>query len=115
MDREQEGKIRRADLGNRNLKDLVGDVDQGKGVVLDLTAGKMYWVDKGSCKFRWENLGGTGMKTLIEGVVDSRGIALDADSAHIYCTTYSANCSIQRAAINGFGDQEFISGSLKAN
>ena len=68
-------KIRRANLDGTNVEDLVttGFAAVAHGIVLDVSAGKMYWTDGG--KIRRANLDGSNVEDAITGI-GATGIAI---------------------------------------
>ena len=47
-----------------------------KGIALDLTAGKMYWVDEIKKVVHRANLDGSGIELVVTGLAEPPGIAL---------------------------------------
>ena len=77
-------KIQRASLAGSSVEDLVtSGLITPRGIALDLTGGKMYWADSGTCcafdgKIQRADLDGSNVEDLITtGLSSPYGIALD--------------------------------------
>jgi hypothetical protein len=58
-------KIKRANLDGSNVEGLVAGLNSPLGIVLDLSARKMYWCDSGANKVQRSNLDGSNVEDLI--------------------------------------------------
>ncbi len=69
------GDIRSANLDGSGSQTLVSELDWPTGIALDLSGGKMYWVDQASGDIRSANVDGSGSQTLVSGLENPWGIA----------------------------------------
>ncbi|MYD63634.1 MAG: hypothetical protein F4W91_21560 [Gemmatimonadetes bacterium] len=70
--------MQRANLNGTGVEDLVTGVTDPRGIALDISGGKMYWVDNGADKIQRANLNGTGVEdVLTTGLTTPIGIALN--------------------------------------
>jgi hypothetical protein len=82
------------------------------GVVVDLTAGKMYWTDNARYRIQRANLDGSGVETLVSFTSGSLyGLALDPVAGKMYWAAYQSQ-KIQRANLDGSQIEELVTGSL---
>jgi hypothetical protein len=110
-------KIQRNDLDgvNKNRTTLIDDSALhpgsnagGQGIALDVTKGKMYWVEQSAGgKIRRANLDGTGAEVLITGMTGI-GIALDLVGEHIFWGDWNVPRKIRRANLDGTDAQIWI-------
>ena len=72
-----------------------------RGIVLDATAGKMYWTDAGTDRIQRGNLDGTAVENLVTSGLDwLRCIAFDDTAVKMYWTDEGAGM-IQRGNLDG--------------
>ena len=95
--------IRRANLNGSGQQILVGGLPGPAGIALDVTAGKMYWIDNYSLRadIRQANLDGTDQQMLVSGLVDPFGITLDIAGGKIYWTDIVVRADGPRVLLPG--------------
>ena len=117
---ENTSKIRRADLDDRNVTDIVFEYPKTApqnpyGLALDLIAGKMYWTERltglnGGDQIRRANLNGQNGEVIVNSQRRSlSGIAVDMVAGKIYWTDESAG-AIRRANLDGSLIEEVAAG-----
>ena len=114
----QSGAIRRVNLNNANLEDIITGVPNSSALALDLTRGKIYWTETDTGKIRRANLSGTNVQDVVTGLMGPASITLDTVREKIYWTDQRWDASIgavsgskiQRANLNGSNVQDIITG-----
>jgi DNA-binding beta-propeller fold protein YncE len=93
-----DGSIERVDLDGRNRKTIIaeGKTHTPKQIILDRTAGKLYWCDREGMRVMRANLDGSQLETLVEaghGETESHdqtrwcvGLAIDHKDNMLYWT-----------------------------
>ena len=105
-------KVQRANLDGTGVQDLVTGQSDGFGIALDLSAGKMYWVDFAAKKIQRANLDGSGIELLFSTAKPGPlGIALDVASGKMYWTN-DATQKIQRANLDGTNVEDLVTTGL---
>jgi hypothetical protein len=111
------GNVRRSNLdipagqnaNNRtDIEDLVvGESINRRGIALDRTAGKMYFVDGDGGRIQRSNFDGSNLEHLVTGLGSYGPVALDLDLANgkIYFTVPN---KIQRANLDGSNVEDFV-------
>ncbi|MCH8869843.1 MAG: hypothetical protein IIC85_09030 [Chloroflexi bacterium] len=80
------------------------------GLALDLSAGKVYWVDKGAGKIQRSNLDGSSPEDVVTGLSKPNSIALDPINGHMYWTDQT-DLTIARADMaDGSNQQDILTG-----
>ena len=100
--------IFKADLETRVVEELFPvTISDPEDLALDLSNGKMYWIDSGTSEILRANLDGSEIEAIItENLVFPNDLALDVDDGKIYWTDgWSA---IQWANLDGSNQTEFI-------
>ena len=80
-------KIQRANLDGTNVEDLVTGLRIPAGLALDITQGKIYWVDRGQGgddKIQRANLDGTNVEDLVTGLTYGASIALGIPQTPVF-------------------------------
>ena len=76
-------KIQRANLNGSGVEDLVTGLPEPRDIALDVTGGKMYWIDHSANKIQRANLNGSGVEDLVTGLESPNGIELDLSPAPV--------------------------------
>ena len=111
-------KIRRINLNNSKVEDIVTDVPNSSAIVLDSTNRQIYWAESETGKIRRADLKGSNVQDIVTGLAAPRSIALDTVSGKIYWTDQKWNpaigtvteSTIQRANLNGSNVQTIVTG-----
>ena len=102
------GTIRRANLDGSGLEDVVPNLDYPYGPVLDVIAGKMYWIHNGTHKIQRANLDGSNVEDVAS--VDQSdlvtSLALDPLGQKIYWADSNPG-QIKRANLDGSGVEQY--------
>ena len=71
--------IWRSELDGSNIEDLVirPQVNRPRAIALDISGGKMYWVDESKNKIQRSELDGSNIEDLVGGLNTPASIALD--------------------------------------
>ena len=106
-------KIQRADIDGSNVEDLVTTgLSEPIDVALDVTEGKMYWVDHGIDKIQRANLDGSNVEDLITtGLRYPVGLALDLTAHKMYWTDMELD-RIMRADLDGSNVEALVTNGL---
>ena len=106
-----DNKIQRAALDGSNVEDIVTDLENPRGLALDLSQGKMYWADSGANKIQRANLDGTNIEDIVALLSEPpHYIALDFSGGKIYWTEHVDGGKIQRANLDGSNLEAVVSG-----
>ena len=106
--------IQRANLDGTNVEDLVTTEITLEGIALDVSGGKMYWMDSDEGKIQRANLDGTNVEDLItDGLRSPRGIALDVSGGKMYWIDSSED-KIQRANLDGTQVEDLVTSGLRS-
>lgn len=98
-------KIVRVNFDGTGWEELVPGFKIGAtSLAVDLTRGKLYWIDRWPIKIQRADLDGTDMEDILFGVVPPRGIALDVENGKLYWTGFG---ELMRANLDG-SSIEFI-------
>ena len=83
-------KIQRSNIDGSSVEDIVTTgLTRPRGIALDVSGGKMYWVDQGTDKIQRSNLDGSGVEDLVTtGLRKPQGIALDVSGGKMYWADY---------------------------
>ena len=100
-------KIQRTKLDGSNIEDLVTDLDEPRGIALDVSGGKMYWTDTGTDKIQRANLDGSNIQDLVTGLGGPSGIALDVSAGKMYWTDVGTD-KIQCANLDGSNVEDLV-------
>ena len=114
----QAAAIRRVNINNLNVADIIANVPEASGIALDLTRDQIYWTETDTGKIRRANLNGSNVQDLITGLTGPLSIALDLVRGKIYWTAQNWDgftgavtaSNIQRANLNGSNVQEIVTG-----
>ena len=108
-------KIQRADLDGTNIEGLIATgLTSPRGLDLDLTAEKMYWIDNGTNpkKIQRADLDGTNIEDLVSnGLTNPIGFALDVAAGKMYWTDPGAD-KVQRANLDGSSVEDLVTTGL---
>ena len=115
---KQASAIRRVNINNLKVEDIITNVPDASAIALDLTRGQIYWTETDPGKIRRANLNGSNVQDLITGLGGPLAIALDLGRGKIYWTDQSWNLftgavtasKIQRANLNGSNVQDIVTG-----
>ncbi|MDE0552907.1 MAG: DUF5050 domain-containing protein [Candidatus Poribacteria bacterium] len=110
--------IRRVNINNLNVEDIITNVPNSSAIALDLTRGQIYWTETDTGKIRRANLNGSNVQDIITGLGGPLSIALDLVRGKIYWTDQSWNrftgaimaSKVQRANLNGSNVQDIVTG-----
>ena len=119
------GKIQH--LEGSNVTDLVTGLDEPKGIAVDVSGGKIYWVSSEwntttsawvGGKIQSADLDGSNIQDLVTGLDDPQGIALDIAGGKMYWTsqrgmnraTNTFTGKIQCADLDGSNIQDLVTG-----
>ena len=80
-----------------------------RDIALDVSGGKMYWVDTRIDAIRRANLDGSGVVDVVPNLGGPTGLALDISGGKVYWMDYSLD-KIQRANLNGSGVEDLVTG-----
>ena len=99
-------------LNRSDIEDLVTGAAAYEQIALDLTAGKMYWIDAtySNPRIRRANLDGSVIEDLATGEVDPFGLAVDPVEGKVYWGDYDVG--IRRANLDGSAPEDFLGLSL---
>ena len=105
-----DNKIRRSKMDGTLVQVLVL-LDDGNpaDIALDISGGRMYWVDSYLDGIRRANLDGSGVINLVTDLGSPTGLALDISGGKIYWLDYHFD-KIQRANLNGSGIEDLVTG-----
>jgi len=103
--------IRRADLDGTGLEDLYDAAAENsdvRGLALDATAGKLYWVETHDVfgRVRRSNLDGTGAESLVAQQSNPGDVALDVAGGKVYWTRIVGQ--IHRANLDGSSVEQIV-------
>lgn len=115
---KQAAAIRRVNINNSNIEDIITNVPNSSAIALDLTRGQIYWTETDTGKIRRANLNGSNDQDLITGLAGPLSIALDLVRGKIYWTDQNwdgstgavTESTIQRANLNGSNLQDIVTG-----
>ena len=103
-------KIQRANFDGSEVEDIVVYPHWApEGIALDVTGGKMYWLDNYNNMIRSANLDGSGITDLVQGLVSPRNITLDLYGGKMIWTDVDAGM-IQSANLDGTDVTNLITG-----
>ena len=103
-----DNKIRRSKLDG-TLVQVLFDGGNLRGIALDVSGGKMYWVDTRIDAIRRANLDGSGVVNLVTDLGSPTGLALDISGGKMYWLDSSTD-KIQRANLTGSGIEDLVTG-----
>ena len=110
------GKIQRMNLDGTDFQpNFITDLEAPTGVVVDISGGKLYWIEKTggtTGKIRRANLEGSTVELVKELTSVPLGIALDAENGKLYLT--NAWGKIQRMNLDGTDFQPNLITDLEA-
>ncbi len=114
----QTDAIRRVNVNNLSVENIITNVPDASALALDLTRGQIYWTETDTGKIRRANLNGSNVQDLITGLTGPLSIALDLVSGKIYWTNQNWDrftgaitaSTIQRANLNGSNVQDIVTG-----
>lgn len=114
----QTAAIRRVNVNNLNVENIIANVPEASALALDLTRSQIYWTETDTGKIRRANLNGSNVQDLITGLTGPLSIALDLVSGKIYWTNQNWDrftgaitaSTIQRANLNGSNVQDIVTG-----
>ena len=112
----QAAAIRRVNINNLNVEDIITNVPDASAIALDLTRSQMYWTETDTGKIRRANLNGSNAQDLITGLTGPLSIALDLVRGKIYWANQNWDLftgavtasKIQRANLNGSNVQDVL-------
>ena len=124
-----DGKIMRANLDGTGLEELIAGLDNPGDIVIDESAGKMYWPDyfdansnqkaePNESRIQRANLDGSGIEDVVTGLRNVLFITLDSAANKIYWSERGEvfrspgafDGKIQRANLDGSGMEDVLSG-----
>ncbi len=103
--------IQRANLDGSGVEEVVNDLGDPVPIAIDVTGGKMYWIDtvsgfSGTTAIRRANLDGSEVENLVTtGLSLPKDIALDVGDGKLY---WVQTDSIQRANLDGSGIENVL-------
>lgn len=99
--------IKRANLDGTDIEDVVTDLRSARDITLDISNGKMYWIDNAQTKIKRANLDGADVETIYsrKGIRFINCIAIDNSANKIYWAG-SPFQHIYRANLDGTNVQE---------
>ena len=103
-----DNKIRRSQLDGTQVQVLFEGGNPGD-LALDISGGKIYWVDTDLDAILRANLDGSNVVNLITDLRSPTGLALDISGGKIYWLDYNLD-KIQRANLNGSGREDLVTG-----
>lgn len=110
------GVLRRVNADGSGMTNLVTGLKHPRGMALDVSGGKMYWIENGLSAIRRANLDGTGVETVLSTGDASGAVAIDPSGGKLYWTTAFgptlANPRICRANLNGSGQENIVTNGL---
>ena len=114
----QAAAIRRVNINNLNVEDIITNIADASAIALDLTRSQMYWTETDTGKIRRANLNGANVQDLITGLTSPSAIALDVVRGKIYWANQNWDLftgavtasKIQRANLNGSNVQDVLTG-----
>ena len=106
-------KIYRSKLDGTQSQVLVEGGNPG-GIALDVSGGKMYWIERFGDEIRRANLDGSEIVSWVTDLIDPDDIALDVSGGKMYWTdsggSKTGSGKIQRANLNGSGIEDLVTG-----
>ena len=108
----EDGKIRRANLDGSYIEDVVTNAGDPDGLALDVSAGKVYWIDRSpsAVKIRRANLDGSKIENLVTTRLSQPiEIALDVSAGKMYWIDHSTG-KVQRANLDGSKIEDLFTG-----
>ena len=103
-----DNKIRRSKMDGTLVQILLDDGNPAD-IALDISGGRMYWVDSDLDGIRRANLDGSGVVNLVTDLGSPTGLALDISGGKMYWLDYHFD-KIQRANLNGSGIEDLVTG-----
>ena len=103
-----DNKIYRSKLDGTHVQVLFEGGNPGD-IALDVSGGKMYWIDTNMNAILRAKLDGSSVVNLVTDLENPAGIALDISGGKIYWTDTETG-KIQRANLNGSGIENLVSG-----
>ena len=103
-----DNKIRRSKMDG-TLVQVLFDGGNPRGIALDISGGKMYWIDTRIDAVRRANLDGSGVVDLVTDLGSPTGLTLDISGGKMYWTDTSTD-KIQRSNLNGSGVEDLVTG-----
>ena len=106
-------KIYKSKLDGTQPQVLVEGGNPG-GIALDLSGGKMYWIERFGDEIRRANLDGSEIVSWVTDLKDPDDIALDVSGGKMYWTdsggSKTGSGKIQRANLDGSGIEDLVTG-----
>ena len=104
---DYDGAILRAHLDGSNVDTLVIDLDEPRGLALDMVEDYIYWTDMVAGNIYRAHLDGSNVDTLVIDLDEPRGLALDVARGHMYWTVGKGGWggTIHRANLDGSNDE----------
>ena len=88
---------------------MTTELENPRGIALDVTGGKMYWTDWGTNKIQRANLDGTDVQDLVTTELENpKGIALDVTGGKMYWTDSRNFGEIHRANLDGTNVEKLL-------
>ncbi len=104
------GLLQKSNLDGTNIEIINNYLVFPREIDLDITNGKMYWIDLGI--IQRSNLDGTSVEDLVTtGLSDPYGIALDVTNGKMYWTDYGTD-KIQRSNLDGTMIEDLVTTGL---
>ena len=99
--------IRRANLDESGVEELVSYSGYPDDIALDVANGKMYWTDADTGKIQRANLDGTDVEDVVTGLDFPDSITLDLANAKMYWTDPERD-AVQRANLDGSDVEDLL-------
>ncbi|MBN1998008.1 DUF5050 domain-containing protein [candidate division KSB1 bacterium] len=106
------GKIQCAKLDGSEVKDIITELQYVRGIDIDASVGKMYWIsseDWSNHKINRANLDGSDFEVLIDNLSEPQDIVLSVAHGYIYWTDTVEN-KISRSVFDGSNKEDLIIG-----
>lgn len=109
----EDDKIFRANTDGSAIQQLLSGLGSPNGLAVDISSGKIYWIESDTNSLHRANLDGSASQTLDDtNLVNPQGIGLDVTNDHIYVADDGggANDAIRRFNLDGTGFTTVVSG-----
>ncbi len=105
------GQIRRGSPGGSTQPvTVVSGQNNPRGLVLDTSHQRMYWLERGADRLRSANLNGSDVTTLRSDLSKPERMAIDEGAGHLYWTENGTSNRIARVNLDGSNESTLLSG-----